>query len=404
MATASTGNHKRKRNNTNNDTTNTNDNTNTNTNTDTNTNTNTDTDDVDLSSLDRAGLEAHARSLRRLLTTEQQRRTTTTTIIERRRTTTTLLHHQNCQDLRRDSKQALKEQASTHQTALDDFRRQTEILSQHARGDFLVQTQKLQETIEKLDRSQQSWKNKATELQGIVRQMTSQQKRNKEANRLKNARKALEEKHHRDLKEHRRRYRNLQRELDGLHRWNERFSDLQEFKAANGHCNVPQKSPGGLGAWVLKCRHYYLTGKLSEDQIRRLELVGIQWSIHKTRGGATLEERMERLGTNRPAATTPTPAAAAAAAAAATQAKEGRTTQPSQISLPQPQQRSPPPSPAAAAAAAAGKNNTNKRYGQDDETDSGGSNNSSSSSSSSNFDDEGDRLGGAVSTLLGFDR
>lgn len=36
--------------------------------------------------------------------------------------------------------------------------------------------------------------------------------------------------------------------------WVERFQQLQEFKEEHGHCNVPQKHPGGLGQWVMNQR------------------------------------------------------------------------------------------------------------------------------------------------------
>jgi len=71
-------------------------------------------------------------------------------------------------------------------------------------------------------------------------------------------------------------------------KWDEKFHELQEFKLANGHCNVPRRSKrnpsfDALGEWVHFQRRQYrnlLNGKNSTLTIARkkaLELLEFQW-------------------------------------------------------------------------------------------------------------------------------
>ena len=44
-------------------------------------------------------------------------------------------------------------------------------------------------------------------------------------------------------------------------RWQERFGDLQDYIAEEGHCDVPE-SHGSLGHWVINQRKFYKKGAL----------------------------------------------------------------------------------------------------------------------------------------------
>lgn len=60
--------------------------------------------------------------------------------------------------------------------------------------------------------------------------------------------------------------------------WENYFKVLQEYKAKNGDCNVPQKYPQNLslGRWVSRQRR--VKAKLSKVQIERLTNLGFEWS------------------------------------------------------------------------------------------------------------------------------
>lgn len=80
--------------------------------------------------------------------------------------------------------------------------------------------------------------------------------------------------------------RELFEQLEGSLRssWEQYFLAASEYAAEHGHLNVPKryKSPGGLnlGEWITTQRGVYkgrLSGGLSEQQIRRLEGIGMLW-------------------------------------------------------------------------------------------------------------------------------
>jgi superfamily II DNA or RNA helicase len=56
--------------------------------------------------------------------------------------------------------------------------------------------------------------------------------------------------------------------------WEAFFGLLEEYKEANGHCNVPQ-SAGSLGTWVEKQRGR--KSQLSDERIARLDAIGFEW-------------------------------------------------------------------------------------------------------------------------------
>ena len=61
--------------------------------------------------------------------------------------------------------------------------------------------------------------------------------------------------------------------------WNEGFKQLKLYQQVNGNCKVPQNYKAGLGKWVDRQRTAYKKGKLSPEQISRLEDIGFNWSV-----------------------------------------------------------------------------------------------------------------------------
>ena len=64
--------------------------------------------------------------------------------------------------------------------------------------------------------------------------------------------------------------------------WEKLFGELVEWKEKNGNCDVPQRS-GRLGSWVHYMRFYIKQGKLSQEQIDRLNQVGFTWNVTEDR-------------------------------------------------------------------------------------------------------------------------
>ncbi|GFH61990.1 hypothetical protein CTEN210_18466 [Chaetoceros tenuissimus] len=81
--------------------------------------------------------------------------------------------------------------------------------------------------------------------------------------------------------------------------WNDRYKQVKEFKAKNGHCNVPREYAQNktLGSWVHRQRTEYslmkkgLQSKMTEDRVEKLENIGFVWSTKKD----TWKERYEEL-------------------------------------------------------------------------------------------------------------
>jgi len=63
--------------------------------------------------------------------------------------------------------------------------------------------------------------------------------------------------------------------------WEAQFADFVAFHKANGHCRVStvSKTHPSLGRWVRKMRTKKRQGKLSAEQIRRLEAIGFKWEV-----------------------------------------------------------------------------------------------------------------------------
>mmetsp|Transcript_23009 Transcript_23009/g.47800 ORF Transcript_23009/g.47800 Transcript_23009/m.47800 type:complete len:321 (+) Transcript_23009:156-1118(+) len=65
--------------------------------------------------------------------------------------------------------------------------------------------------------------------------------------------------------------------------WEFRFDQLKEFKAVNGHCNVPYRYSidPTLGRWVQNQREFRKKRTLRKDRVERLEELGFQWIMRK---------------------------------------------------------------------------------------------------------------------------
>lgn len=66
--------------------------------------------------------------------------------------------------------------------------------------------------------------------------------------------------------------------------WDEKYGELQAFKEAFGHCNVPAKYQDNkqLGIWVSGQRYKYKLNNLEEMHVQRLEHLGFTWDINET--------------------------------------------------------------------------------------------------------------------------
>jgi hypothetical protein len=75
--------------------------------------------------------------------------------------------------------------------------------------------------------------------------------------------------------------------------WDKNIIKLLEFRAANGHCNVPISVPG-LGKWVTNQRYNYTKGKLKVERIIQLENIGFIWGKNHP-APMSWEEGLEEL-------------------------------------------------------------------------------------------------------------
>ena len=68
-------------------------------------------------------------------------------------------------------------------------------------------------------------------------------------------------------------------------KWNHRYGALLAYRLEHGHCNVPQKyeTDKSLGHWVAAQRRHQRNGTLREDRKKRLEEIGVPWSVERTK-------------------------------------------------------------------------------------------------------------------------
>ena len=80
--------------------------------------------------------------------------------------------------------------------------------------------------------------------------------------------------------------------------WNDRYSELKQYKAKNGHTKVPQNESGGLGVWVCQQRSSYKKFKagksssLTNSRVKALDALSFDWSLRKR---FTWDERYSQL-------------------------------------------------------------------------------------------------------------
>ncbi|GFH60701.1 hypothetical protein CTEN210_17177 [Chaetoceros tenuissimus] len=80
--------------------------------------------------------------------------------------------------------------------------------------------------------------------------------------------------------------------------WNDRYSELKQYKAKNGHTKVPQNENGGLGVWVCQQRSSYKKFKagksssLTNSRVKALDALSFDWSLRKR---FTWDERYSQL-------------------------------------------------------------------------------------------------------------
>ena len=72
--------------------------------------------------------------------------------------------------------------------------------------------------------------------------------------------------------------------------WETKIPELERYILEHGTSNVPQ-SEGSLGNWIARQRRLKSDGKLTGDQIAKLEELGMIWNLHD----AAWEEQADRL-------------------------------------------------------------------------------------------------------------
>ena len=78
--------------------------------------------------------------------------------------------------------------------------------------------------------------------------------------------------------------------------WEDRFEEMNLFKATHGHCRVPRSNHNGLGRWVSHQRTQYRLfregkkSQLNEHRINLLNRIGFSWTIH-----VAWEDRLEEV-------------------------------------------------------------------------------------------------------------
>jgi superfamily II DNA or RNA helicase len=79
--------------------------------------------------------------------------------------------------------------------------------------------------------------------------------------------------------------------------WDERYGQMAAFKAREGHCNVPSGHPENpsLAVWLHNQRAKHRKGRLSENYVERLRLLGVEWELQD----AAWEQRFRELATFR---------------------------------------------------------------------------------------------------------
>mmetsp|Transcript_5920 Transcript_5920/g.16593 ORF Transcript_5920/g.16593 Transcript_5920/m.16593 type:complete len:486 (+) Transcript_5920:90-1547(+) len=127
--------------------------------------------------------------------------------------------------------------------------------------------------------------------------------------------------------------------------WNNRFEQLRQYKAANGHCNVPQyyKPDKYFGRWVMKQRHEHslklrgLKSQLTDEREAKLNAIGFRW-VAPGFQKKSVEYHPEDEDDDHPSTQAIATAAVAAMGNTLEQPPTQQEQQQMQVHLPQPQQ------------------------------------------------------------------
>ena len=63
--------------------------------------------------------------------------------------------------------------------------------------------------------------------------------------------------------------------------WEEKFSELFEYKEENGHMGISQDYPSALRVWINNQKSNWKRGELSNERIQKLEKIGFEWERQK---------------------------------------------------------------------------------------------------------------------------
>ena len=85
-----------------------------------------------------------------------------------------------------------------------------------------------------------------------------------------------------------------QKQEEAESQWGRAFARLEEYREANGDCDVPRDFPDdpSLGSWVHDQRDRHRKGSLAEERMQKLDRLGFQW---RTQADITWDEQFARL-------------------------------------------------------------------------------------------------------------
>ena len=73
-------------------------------------------------------------------------------------------------------------------------------------------------------------------------------------------------------------------------RWEAMYAALVEYRQTHGHCRVPSEPRTRLAVWAVVQRRAKRLGKLSEERIRRLDMLGFVWEMQANQGRGSRRE------------------------------------------------------------------------------------------------------------------
>jgi hypothetical protein len=73
--------------------------------------------------------------------------------------------------------------------------------------------------------------------------------------------------------------------------WEQRFRELEAFRRALGHCDVPRNARYAvLGKWLSHQRKNHKSGKLEPSRVARLTSLGVKWDLEQAAWSARIAE------------------------------------------------------------------------------------------------------------------